>query len=88
MTRTEKWKEKREQIKEDSELEVLKKIKMICRNNKVCDMCKYAKEKHECIFAVSPHLWALENERQLQENYDRRTSTQNRHTGCVRKTIG
>lgn len=62
MTRTEKWKEKREQIKEDYELEILQKIKESCKNTKSCYVCKYLKTK-SCAFADLPHLWVLEDER-------------------------
>lgn len=65
MTRTEKWKDKRQEIKRKAEeqMQILRNIQKICRSIKVCGNCNFFLID-DCIFDELPKDWELESEKQ------------------------
>lgn len=65
MTRTEKWKDKRQEIKRKAEeqMQILRNIQKICRSIKVCENCNFFLID-DCIFDELPKNWELESEKQ------------------------
>lgn len=60
MTRTEKWKNKRDVLRRESlnYLRILKDIHKICSNNTNCDNCQFV-TPDDCEFYIIPCTWEI-----------------------------